>query len=104
VRCGSPARDVACRVCANTSPDVSTATLARPRRPPKRRDTSSRYANVASRSASMTACMSSARPITPNTARDFWAPITNSMPGLRVAANRTPHAGWDAPLEPNTAL
>ena len=51
----------------------------------------------------MTACMSSARPMTPSTARDLWAPITSSMPGRRVAASRTPDAGCDAPPGPKIA-
>ena len=51
----------------------------------------------------MTACMSSARPMTPSTTRDLWAPITSSMPGRRIVASRTPDTGCDAPAGPKIA-
>ncbi len=58
---------------------------------------------VASRSASMIACMSSARPITPSSATLLCAEITSSMPGRRAATSRSPLPGWRAPPGPKIA-
>jgi len=51
----------------------------------------------------MTACMSSARPITPNSATDLCAEITSSIPGRRDETTCSPVAGWQAPPGLNTA-
>ena len=68
-----------------------------PRRPPIWRVTSSRYAIVASDSASMIWCIASARPITPSSATLLWAEMTISMPGRRVVTSRSPVRGSLAP-------
>jgi hypothetical protein len=65
----------------------------RPRRPPTWRVTRSRCSSVALRSASGMRCMSSARPMTPSSATDLWAAMTNSMPGRLVETSRSPVVG-----------
>ncbi len=59
---------------------------------------------MASRSASMMACMSSARPMTPSSATDLWAESTSSMPGRVVRTRRVPVVGSHAPPGPNSAV
>ena len=101
--CGSPAREVPCRVTAYTSPDVGVATAARPRRPPRSCTQPSSQPMVPAVSASRMACMSSARPTTPSSDSDLWAATTSSNPGRCVRTSCSPVSGSRNPPGPNAA-
>jgi hypothetical protein len=90
-------------VRAQINPCVGPRVWLRPRRPPRTIIHVSRYAKVASVSASKMACMFSALPIKPSSATDFSAATTSSIPGRFAATKRAPSDGVWAPPGPKMA-